>query len=107
MRAILHDPSAPHGLRLGEAPDPQPGEHEALSEVQAIALNFADVAFLAERRKPGEVVGFEAAGATMRLHTCDRVRVNGGRGTVEILRTAEGSGWGCKVDNSKALPPFR
>jgi hypothetical protein len=53
------------------------------------------------------VVGFEAAGATMRLHTCDRVRVNGGRGTVEILRTAECSGWGCKVDNSKALPPFR
>jgi phosphoenolpyruvate synthase/pyruvate phosphate dikinase len=45
--------------------------------------------------------------ATMRLHTCDRVRVNGGQGTVEILRGAESSGWGCKVDNSKALPPFR
>ena len=30
MRAILYDPSAPHGLRLDEAPDPKPGEHEAL-----------------------------------------------------------------------------
>ena len=25
MRALLHDPDAPHGLRLGEAPEPEPG----------------------------------------------------------------------------------
>jgi hypothetical protein len=30
MRAILYDSTGPHGLRLGEAPDPQPREHEAL-----------------------------------------------------------------------------
>lgn len=66
MRAIVYDPIAPHGLRLGEAPDPQPAEHEALVEVHAVALNFADVAFLAERRKPGEVVGFEAAGVVLK-----------------------------------------
>jgi len=34
-----------------------------LVEVQAIALNFGRLAFLAEQRKPGEVVGWEAAGA--------------------------------------------
>lgn len=28
--------------------------------------------------------------ATMRLHTGDRVRVNGGQGTVEVLRVADG-----------------
>jgi NADPH2:quinone reductase len=66
MRAILYDPTGPHGLRLGEAPDPQLGEHEALVEVHAIALNFGEVAFLAERRKPGEVVGWEAAGVVLK-----------------------------------------
>jgi D-arabinose 1-dehydrogenase-like Zn-dependent alcohol dehydrogenase len=65
MRAIVYDPSSPHGLRLGEAPEPQPDEQEALIEVRAIALNFADVAFLAQRRQPGEVVGFEAAGVVL------------------------------------------
>jgi NADPH:quinone reductase len=65
MRAIVYDPSSPHGLRLGEAPEPQADDHEALIEVRAIALNFADVAFLAERRQPGEVVGFEAAGMVL------------------------------------------
>jgi NADPH:quinone reductase len=66
MRAILYEPTAPHGLRLGEAPDPQPGEHEALMEVHAIALNFGELAFLAERRKPGEVVGWETAGVVLK-----------------------------------------
>src|SRR5262245_21272555 len=66
MRAILYDPTGPDGLRLGEAPDPQPGEHEALMEVRASALNFGEVAFLAERRKPGEVVGWEAAGVVLK-----------------------------------------
>lgn len=50
MRAILYDPSAPHGLRLGQAPDPIPGRHEALLEVHAIALNFGEIAFLAAQR---------------------------------------------------------
>jgi NADPH:quinone reductase len=66
MRAIIYDPAAPHGLRLGESPEPQPDEHEALVEVRAIALNFGEVAFLAERRKPGEVVGWEAAGVVVK-----------------------------------------
>jgi NADPH2:quinone reductase len=66
MRAIVYDPRSAHGLRLGEAPEPRPGDHEALVEVRAIALNFADIAFLAQRRKPGEVVGFDAAGVVLR-----------------------------------------
>jgi NADPH:quinone reductase-like Zn-dependent oxidoreductase len=65
MRAIVYDPDAPHGLRLGMAPDPVPASHEALVEVHAIALNFGEVAFLAERRKPGEVIGWECAGVVL------------------------------------------
>jgi NADPH:quinone reductase len=62
MKAIVYDPGSLHSLRLGEAPPPQPSEHEVLIQVEAISLNFADIAFLAERRKPGEVIGFESAG---------------------------------------------
>jgi NADPH2:quinone reductase len=65
MQAILYDPTAPHGLRLDVAPDPQPTQHEALIAVHAFALNFADVAYLAKRRKPGDVVGFESAGTVL------------------------------------------
>jgi NADPH:quinone reductase-like Zn-dependent oxidoreductase len=50
MRAVIYDPAARHGLRLGEAPEPRPGERQALVEVRAIALNFGEVAYLAERR---------------------------------------------------------
>lgn len=49
MRALVHDPDAPEGLRLGEAPAPEPGPAEVLVEVAATSLNFADVAFLRER----------------------------------------------------------
>jgi NADPH:quinone reductase-like Zn-dependent oxidoreductase len=36
-----------------------------LVEVHAIALNFGEVAFLANQRRPGEVVGWEAAGVVL------------------------------------------
>jgi len=70
MRALLHDPDAPHGLRLGEAPDPDPRPSEALIEVGATSLNFADVAFLRRRFGPGDVPGFDAAG-TVRVAAGD------------------------------------
>jgi NADPH:quinone reductase-like Zn-dependent oxidoreductase len=65
MRAVVHDPAAPDGLRLGEAPDPEPGPSQALVRVAAVSLNFADVAFLADRLSPGSVPGFDAAGAVV------------------------------------------
>lgn len=65
MRALVHDPDAPEGLRLGEAPDPEPGPAEVQVEVAATSLNFADVAFLRERMRRGEVAGFDAAGTVV------------------------------------------
>jgi NADPH:quinone reductase len=65
MRAVVHDPAAPHGLRLSTAPEPQPREHEVLLEVRAIALNFGEIAFIATQRRPGDVVGWEAAGVVL------------------------------------------
>jgi NADPH:quinone reductase-like Zn-dependent oxidoreductase len=62
MRAIVHDPSAPHGLRHGDVPDPVPGPSEALVRVTAVSLNRGEVAYVTDMRKPGEVPGWDAAG---------------------------------------------
>jgi NADPH:quinone reductase-like Zn-dependent oxidoreductase len=65
MRALVHDPDAPHGLRLGEAPDPERGPSDVLVQVAATSLNFGEVAFLRERVEPGAVAGWDASGTVM------------------------------------------
>ena len=65
MRALVFDPGAPAGLRLGETQDPVPGPSQALVRVAATSLNFADVAFLHDRKAPGAVPGFDAAGVVV------------------------------------------
>jgi NADPH:quinone reductase len=65
MRALVHDPDAPHGLQLGEAPDPEPGPSEALVAVAATSLNFGEVAFLRDHVAPGEVAGWDASGTVL------------------------------------------
>jgi NADPH:quinone reductase-like Zn-dependent oxidoreductase len=62
MRALVHDPDAPHGLRLGEATDPERGPSDVLVHVAATSLNFGEVAFLRERVDPGAVAGWDASG---------------------------------------------
>src|SRR6266700_68500 len=65
MRALVFDPGAPAGLRLGDTQDPVPGPSQALVRVEAISLNFADVAYLRDRQAPGAVPGFDAAGVVI------------------------------------------
>lgn len=65
MRAVVHDPAAPRGLRLRDVPAPVPTPGEVLVEVAAASLNFADVAFLRERTSPGAVTGFDASGTVI------------------------------------------
>ena len=57
MLALLHDPEAEHGLRLGEAPGPEPRPSEVLVRVAATSLNFGEVAFLARNTAPGGIAG--------------------------------------------------
>jgi NADPH:quinone reductase-like Zn-dependent oxidoreductase len=52
MRALTYDPAAPQGL--------------ALVAVRAVALNFGELAYLAQARQPGEVPGWDAAGTVLR-----------------------------------------
>jgi NADPH2:quinone reductase len=82
MLALLHDPEAPHGLRLGEAPDPQPGAGEVLIDVRAVSLNFGEVAFV-DRRTPGEVPGWDAAG----------VVISGPNAGARVITFGWGGGW--------------
>src|SRR6266704_3063743 len=65
MRALVFEPGAPAGLRLGDTQDPVPGPSQALVRVAATSLNFADVAFLRDRKAPGAVPGFDAAGVVV------------------------------------------
>ncbi|XXY51334.1 zinc-binding dehydrogenase [Sorangium sp. So ce269] len=66
MRALVHDPGQPRGLRSAEVPPPAPAPSQALIEVHAVSLNFGEVAFLSDLRKPGEVPGWDAAGVVVR-----------------------------------------
>ena len=61
MQALVYDPHAPQGLRLGAAPDPRPGPSQVLVEVHATSLNLGEVAFLHDHHKPGDVAGWDAA----------------------------------------------
>ncbi|OPG09131.1 zinc-binding dehydrogenase [Microbispora sp. GKU 823] len=66
MRALLVDRSAPAGLRLGEAPDPEPAPHQALVRVTATSLNYGEVRFGIENASDGAVPGWDAAGVVER-----------------------------------------
>ncbi|WPO71166.1 MULTISPECIES: zinc-binding dehydrogenase [unclassified Streptomyces] len=66
MRALLVDRSAPGGLRLGEAPDPEPAPHQALVRVAATSLNYGEIRFVLEDAKEGAVLGWDAAGVVER-----------------------------------------
>ncbi|WP_438803457.1 zinc-binding dehydrogenase [Nocardia brevicatena] len=65
MRALVYDPTARHGLRLGEAPDPVPGPGQALVQVAATSLNFGEVTYLSKNYAPGGVAGWDASGVVM------------------------------------------
>ncbi|MFH8368920.1 zinc-binding dehydrogenase [Streptomyces sp. NPDC018031] len=62
MRALLVDRSAPGGLRLGTAPDPEPAPHQALVRVVATSLNHGEVRHGIEDAADGAVLGWDAAG---------------------------------------------
>lgn len=65
MLALLHDPGAPHGLRLGDAPDPVPNANQALVAIDAISLNFGELAFIDGDTPVGAIRGWDAAGTVI------------------------------------------
>jgi NADPH2:quinone reductase len=65
MRALLHDPAAPHGVRFGEVPVPEPASDQTLIRVAATSLNFADVGFGPSAGISEGVPGFDASGIVL------------------------------------------
>lgn len=65
MQALVYDPDADHDLRLGEAPDPEPGPSQVLVGVAATSLNFGELAFLSHNATPGAVAGWDASGTVL------------------------------------------
>ncbi|MFF3751468.1 zinc-binding dehydrogenase [Streptomyces sp. NPDC002018] len=66
MRALLIDHSEASGLRLGEAPDPEPAPHQALIRVTAASLNSGEVRYALSQAPDGAVPGWDAAGVVER-----------------------------------------
>jgi NADPH:quinone reductase-like Zn-dependent oxidoreductase len=64
VRALLVDPAAPGRLRLGDAPEPEPGPGEVLVGVRATSLNRGEVRSLADAAA-GTVLGWDAAGVVL------------------------------------------
>ncbi|WP_433796192.1 zinc-binding dehydrogenase [Actinoplanes sp. CA-252034] len=65
MEALVHHRTGQHMLRLGTAPDPQPGPSEALIRVVAFSFNFGEVAFRTPDLPDGTIPGWDAAGVVV------------------------------------------
>jgi NADPH2:quinone reductase len=65
MRALVADRSAPAGVSLQEAPEPEPGPDEALVEVRAVSLNRGEVRRLPARAE-GTIPGWDVAGVVLK-----------------------------------------
>lgn len=67
MRAVVVDPSAPMGLRLGWVGEPDPGPSQVLVEVRHVSLNHGDLNDSRSGRvRAGGVLGSDAAGVVVR-----------------------------------------
>jgi NADPH:quinone reductase-like Zn-dependent oxidoreductase len=66
MRAVVYDPDAPTKLSFDDdVVEPVPAPDEVVVGVEAIALNFGEIAWIANSRQPGEVPGWDAAGVVV------------------------------------------
>ncbi|WP_331767419.1 zinc-binding dehydrogenase [Embleya sp. NBC_00896] len=59
MRALIN---GPQGLHLADAPDPKPRDSQVLVAVEAVSLNFGEVAFRSPDTRSKHVSGWDAAG---------------------------------------------
>ena len=66
MRAIVTDPSTPHGIGLGETPDLAPTPDDVLVRVQAISLNQGEVRRAMDSAPAGWVPGWDFTGVVER-----------------------------------------
>ncbi|MFE0103679.1 zinc-binding dehydrogenase [Streptomyces sp. NPDC059009] len=96
MRALLADRSTPAGLRLAEAPEPDPAPHQAVIRTAATSLNFGEVRHGLAGAPDGAVLGWDVAGVV------ERAAADGSGPAVgtPVVALADGGAWAelCAVD---------
>jgi NADPH:quinone reductase len=99
MRALVADRSATSGVSLREAPDPEPGPHEALIEVKAVSLNRGEVRRLPLRQE-GTIPGWDVAGVVK------RAAADGPAEGTRVVGLADEGGWAelAAVPTSRVAP---
>jgi len=104
VRAVIYDPDAPANLRLDEVDEPTATESEALVQVRVIALNFGEVHFIDQMRKPGEVPGWDAAGVVIQAAADG----SGPPAGTRVVGFGDARGWAerraVRTENLAALP---
>lgn len=106
MRALVYAPDAPANLRFDEVAEPSPTESQALIDVHAIALNFGELHFIDQMRRPGEVPGWDSAGVVVRAAADGSGPQVGAR----VVGFGGEAGWAerrvVSTDNLAELPEF-
>jgi NADPH:quinone reductase len=99
MRALVADRAATSGVSLREAPDPEPGPHEALIEVKAVSLNRGEVRRLPLRQE-GTIPGWDVAGVVK------RAAADGPAEGTRVVGLADEGGWAelAVVPTSRVAP---
>jgi NADPH:quinone reductase-like Zn-dependent oxidoreductase len=92
MLGYVTDPSAPDGLIRRELPEPQPGEHDAVLDVSAYAVNRGELSLLTQR-PDGFTPGQDVAGVV-------RAAARDGSGPAagtRVVGVADRGGWSERV----------
>ncbi|MEO3750338.1 zinc-binding dehydrogenase [Streptomyces sp. B6B3] len=99
MRALLVDRSVPGGLRLGEAPDPEPAPHQAVVRIAATSLNYGEIRYFVPSAPEGAVLGLDAAGVVVRAAADGTGPAVG----TPVVALADGGAWAelCAVDTER------
>jgi NADPH:quinone reductase-like Zn-dependent oxidoreductase len=106
MRALVYAPDAPADLRFDEVAEPVATESQALIAVHAIALNFGELHFIDQMRRPGEVPGWDSAGVVLQAAADGSGPQVGAR----VVGFGGEAGWAerrvVSTDNLAELPEF-
>ncbi len=106
MRALVYAPDAPANLRFDEVAEPVATKSQALIAVHAIALNFGELHFIDQMRRPGEVPGWDSAGVVVQAAADG----SGPRMGARVVGFAGEAGWAerrvVSTDNLAELPEF-
>ncbi|KAB7754159.1 MULTISPECIES: zinc-binding dehydrogenase [Mycobacteriaceae] len=106
MRALVYAPDAPANLRFDDVAEPVATESQAVIAVHAFALNFGELHFIDQMRRPGEVPGWDSAGVVVQAAADGSGPSVGAR----VVGFAGEAGWAerrvVSTDNLSELPEF-